>query len=63
MAQSLAHVLVHIIFSTKNRQPVIPAGLRAELNAYFVGVLREWDSPSIIVNCMADHVQSVKDRA
>ena len=56
MAQSLAKLLTHIIFSTKNRRPVLPAEARARLNAYFVGILRQWDSPSVIVNSVADHV-------
>ena len=56
MAQSLAKLTTHMIFSTKNRRPVIPAGVRRELNAYFVGILREWDSPSILINSVADHV-------
>ncbi len=56
MAQSLAEVLVHVIFSTKGRKPIIPESLRSQLNAYIVGVLREIGSPSLIVNAMADHV-------
>ena len=34
MAQSLAKILVHVIFSTKNREPLIPADARPELHAY-----------------------------
>jgi len=56
MAQSLARLLTHTIFSTKNRRPVLPADVRPRLNAYFVGILRQWDSPSILVNSVADHV-------
>jgi len=36
MSQSLAKVLVHIIFSTKGRTPVIAPEVRHELNAYIV---------------------------
>jgi putative transposase len=56
MAQSLAQILTHIIFSTKGRRPMIPPELREELSAYFVGILREWDSPAIQVNNVPDHV-------
>ena len=56
MAQSLAKLLTHIVFSTKNRQPVIPPDTAADLNAYFVGILKNLDSPSILVNSVADHV-------
>ncbi|HUT56300.1 MAG TPA: transposase [Phycisphaerae bacterium] len=59
MPQSLARVLVHVIFSTKNRQPLIAPGLRDELNAYLVGILANLDSPSVATNAFRDHVHSL----
>ena len=56
MPQSLAKILVHIIFSTKGRTPVIAPEVRTELNAYVVGILRQLECPSILVNSVADHV-------
>ncbi len=56
MSQSLAKVLVHIIFSTKGRMPVIAPEVRHELNAYIVGILRQLECPSILINSVADHV-------
>ena len=56
MPQSLAKILVHIIFSTKGRTPVIAPEVRPELNAYVVGILRQLECPSILVNSVADHV-------
>ena len=56
MPQSLANVLVHMTFSTKDRKPLIRTELRSELNAYLVGVLKQLGSPTIVVNCVADHV-------
>ena len=56
MAQSLAKILVHIIFSTKHREPMISARMREELNAYLGGILKQMDSPPIEINCAADHV-------
>jgi len=55
MAQSLAKVIVHITFSTKDRRPLISPDIREELNAYISGILKKVDSPSIQVNCVADH--------
>ena len=48
MPQSLARVVVHIIFSTKHRQPWLKdANVRAELYAYMATVLSEnVDSPA-----------------
>ena len=56
MAQSLAKNLVHIIFSTKNRQPLIAPSVQDDLKAYLVGTLANLDSPSIETNCTEDHV-------
>jgi len=56
MGQSLAKLVVHLIFSTKDRLPVLTPAIREELNAYMVGVLRELDSPALLVNSVADHV-------
>ena len=56
MAQSLAKNLVHIIFSTKNRQPIILPSVQDDLKAYLIGTLTNLDSPSIETNCTEDHV-------
>ena len=56
MPQSLAKVVAHIIFSTKDRRPTIPNDLREKLNAYLVGALSNLQCPAVQVNCTADHV-------
>jgi REP element-mobilizing transposase RayT len=56
MPQSLCSVLVHLIFSTKHRQPLITAELEQELYPYMATVLRECDSPALIINGTVDHV-------
>jgi putative transposase len=57
MSQSLAHVLVHIIFSTKNRVSFLQSpDLRSEVHAYLVGTLRALDCQSLRVGGVADHV-------
>jgi putative transposase len=56
MPQSLAKNLIHLIFSTKNRKPVILKPTRPELHKYMNGILDEWDSPAIIIGSVADHV-------
>ena len=55
MAQSLAKVLVHITFSTKDRRPLIPPEARERMNSYLCGILKDVGSPAIQVNCVADH--------
>jgi REP element-mobilizing transposase RayT len=56
MAQSLARILVHIVYSTKNRYPFLRPEVRPELNAYTATVARGCDCPAILVNCVADHL-------
>ena len=56
MSQSLARILVHLIFSTKNRDPVLTPEIRAELQPYLAVVLREDDCPSLQVGGVEDHV-------
>jgi putative transposase len=57
MAHSFAHVLVHIIFSTKNRIAFLQSqNLRSEVHAYLVGTLRALESESLRVGGIADHV-------
>ena len=56
MAQSLARIVVHIIFSTKHRKPMIPPEIRRELAVYLAGTLKAIDSSPLQVTCVADHV-------
>jgi putative transposase len=56
MPQSLARVLVHIIFSTKNRSPFIQLEIEKELFAYQAAILRNNGSPALIINGTEDHV-------
>jgi putative transposase len=56
MPQSLARILVHLIFSTKNREPFLGLDLQAELHPYLSGVLDNAGCPSIQVGGVEDHV-------
>jgi len=56
MAQSLANILLHIVFSTKDRQPTIVAGAADELHRYLAGVCRELGCPAHQVGGTQDHV-------
>ena len=49
MPQSLARVLVHIIFSTKNRAPLVRPEIEKELFAYQAAIFRECRSPALII--------------
>lgn len=56
MSQSLAKILVHLIFSTKHREPLILPEIRPRLHAYVVGILDNLKSPSLQTGDVADHV-------
>jgi putative transposase len=57
MPQSLAQVLLHVVFSTKDRQPFLQSrDLREELHGYMIGTLQGIDCPSLIVRTVEDHL-------
>ena len=59
MPQSLSSVLVHLIFSTKNREPFITLPIEAELHPYMATIFRDHDSPSLIIDGTADHIHAL----
>jgi REP element-mobilizing transposase RayT len=56
MAQSLAKVYLHVIFSTKNREPLIADNWRDELFRVLGGTINNLDCQSLIVGGVDDHV-------
>jgi REP element-mobilizing transposase RayT len=57
MPQSLAKILVHAVFSTKERRPFLrDTSLRKELHRYLGGILTHLDCQPIIVGGVEDHV-------
>jgi putative transposase len=57
MPQSLAKILVHTIFSTKDRRPFMrDRSLREELHSYMGGILLNLDCQPIIIGGVEDHV-------
>jgi putative transposase len=57
MPQSLANVLLHVVFSTKNRAPFLQDPvIREEMNGYVVGTLKAIECPSLIVRTVDDHL-------
>ena len=57
MSQSLAKILLHVVFSTKDRRPLLrDRALREEMHRYLGGILSELDCLPIIVGGVEDHV-------
>jgi REP element-mobilizing transposase RayT len=57
MPQSLVQIYLHIVFSTKSRQPFLDdPTFRRRAHAYLAGVCENHVSPSLIVGGVEDHV-------
>ncbi|MBV9123212.1 MAG: transposase [Planctomycetes bacterium] len=59
MSQSLAKILIHLIYSTKQRTPWLSADLRPVLFAYQAGIFKQWQSPALVIGGVADHVHAL----
>src|SRR5438105_4132216 len=56
MPQSLAKIYIHLIFSTKNRERVLPDEIRPNLHCYLGGILKGIGCSPIEINSEPDHV-------
>ena len=59
MPQSLSSILIHLIFSTKNREPFLTPEIDAELYPYLASIFKAMQSPALIINGASDHVHSL----
>ena len=56
MSQTLTSLLVHLIFSTKNRVPIITPEVEPDLFAYMSGILKNHGSRLLDAGGTSDHV-------
>ncbi len=57
MPQSLSAVYIHLIFSTKDRRPLLrETPTREALHAYLGSISKQLECPPIIVGGVEDHV-------
>ena len=57
MPQSLSKILLHLVFSTKDRRPFLrDTALRDEMHRYIGGILNGLECPPVIVGGVEDHV-------
>ena len=59
MSQSLSKLYVHLVFSTKHREPLLLAPVRDRVHAYLATVLKNQDSPAVKVGGTSDHVHAL----
>jgi putative transposase len=50
------HASIHLVFSTKNREPFITTAIESELHPYMAKIFRALKSPSLTIDGTADHV-------
>src|ERR1051326_6759694 len=56
MPQSLSQVILHIVFSTKDRRPFLDPSIRPRMHAYLATVCRDCGCEAYRVGGVADHV-------
>ena len=59
MPQSLSKVILHLTFSTKNREPWLDHGVRSRMHAYLATICRDLGAEVVRVGGVADHVHIV----
>jgi putative transposase len=59
MPQSLSSILIHLVFSTKNRQPLITETIESELCKYLGGIFRNCECPSLLIGGDKDHIHTL----
>jgi REP element-mobilizing transposase RayT len=63
MAQTLTRLYVHVVFSTKDRTPLIDPAIDADLIAYIGGIARNLGSPLLAAGVAGDHVHLLLSQA
>jgi len=56
MSQSISTLYTHATFSTKDRNLWINEQIRDNLHAYMASILKNLNSPALIINSMPDHI-------
>ncbi|MBI1766406.1 MAG: IS200/IS605 family transposase [Acidobacteria bacterium] len=59
MPQSLSSILIHLVFSTKHREPFITADIELDLHDYLGGIFRRCECPSLLIGGTADHIHAL----
>ena len=63
MSQSLVQIYLHLVFSTKHRDPFLKdPELRQRVHAYLAGICKNLDCPSLKTGGVEDHVHILMHR-
>ncbi len=61
MPQSYFQIYAHIVFSTKNREPLLNEAIRPRIHAYLATLARDFGCPFVHVGGASDHVHILAD--
>jgi hypothetical protein len=56
MAHTYTHLVVHALFSTGGRRPILQAGLRPKVFSYMAGIIKRLKGQPLLINGPNDHV-------
>ncbi|MDQ3634682.1 MAG: IS200/IS605 family transposase [Acidobacteriota bacterium] len=56
MAKSYTNLIYHLVFSTKNRQPLITDNVKPRLYEYIGGIIRNKKGIALEIGGMSDHI-------
>jgi REP element-mobilizing transposase RayT len=56
MSQSLSSILIHLIFSTKMRQPIIQDEIASNLYRYIISIAQSYESTILEIGGVEDHI-------
>ena len=56
MSHTFSNLLSHVVFSTKDRQPLIDLELKPRLLGYMNGIVKENGGKVLALNAMSDHL-------
>ncbi len=59
MPQSLSKVVIHVIFSTRDRYPWLDGNVRSRMHAYLATICRDAEAEAFRVGGVADHVHLI----
>jgi len=59
MPQSLSKVILHLVFSTKDREPWLDSNVRSRVHAYLATICRDLGAEFVRIGGVADHVHIV----
>ncbi len=59
MGHAYSNLLIHAVFGTKDRPPLLDSELKAELFPYMAGIVKRLGAQTVLINGPRDHVHAL----